>query len=96
MEQKEPIKSDPIMLTLEEKAKAKEQARLWAHQIPVEPKPIRQARTLPSCIYRVQYATRESYRVQFKRANKLTCVGSYSTLDEAVLAASEWRGINAK
>ena len=84
------------MLTLEEKAKAKEQAKLWAHQIPVEPKPIRQTRTLPSCIYRVQYATRESYRVQFKRANKLTCVGSYSTLDEAVLAASEWRRINGK
>ena len=96
MEQKEPIRSDPIMLTLEERAKAKEQARLWTHQIPVEPKPIRQTRTLPYCIYRVQYATRVSYRVQFKRSNKLTCVGSYLTLDEAVLAASEWRGINAK
>ena len=77
-------------MTPEEKAKAKEQASLLLTFIP-PPEPVRKPwkstgeRTLPPCIYRLEYRSGIFYRAQFKRKGKLQYVGTYPTVELAQL-----------
>ncbi len=77
-------------MTPTEKAKAKEQAKLLLTFTAPEPTPRKPwkstgERTLPPCIYKLEYRSGIFYRAQFKRKGKLQYVGTYPTVELAQL-----------
>ena len=78
-------------MTPEQLTRAKEQAKLLLTFTAPEPLPPRKPwkstgeRTLPACIYRLEYRSGIFYRAQFKRRGKLQYVGTYPTVELAQL-----------
>jgi hypothetical protein len=93
-------------MTDEEKARAKEQAkRFLAAPLPVpntEAKPERlkrkigwtKSRSLPIGVYLARARSIKPYRVQLRKGGKAFTIGTFETVEEADLAAKDWKEKN--